>query len=118
MSIVGEWIYMFSAGCLAAAPVLFIYSMVVLFQLGRAISAVNPPLWAEMKPGFYTDIRVSQVHDRRLSEFLGSEEYLALKDAEVTRLAVRYRRTRKALLLAMAVAALNILYTMRGCWAA
>jgi hypothetical protein len=69
-----------------------------------------------MRPGFYSDIRVSQAHDPRLYEFLGSEEYLALNDAAVTRLTVRFRMIRKALLLAMAAAALNILYTMRGCW--
>lgn len=78
--------------CLILAPVLFVVSLVLLIRLGSAISRKDPELWSEMKPGFYSDIRVSNAHDRRFTRFLRSREYLQLNDPTISRLAVLLRR--------------------------
>ena len=99
--------------CWIAAPIFFLLAFMGCRKLGRAITSVNPSLWEEMRPGLYTDIRVSKQHRERLSDFIATGEYLALKNPNVNRLAARYQLLLRCLYVALAGAAMTIVIALK-----
>ena len=98
--------------CIVAAPVLILSSFVFVFKMGRAISAVDSALWDEMRPGMFSDIRVSREHRERLGQFLSTKEYLSLNDEAVARLAVAYKVTRNAAVVALCGAVATVIWSL------
>lgn len=98
--------------CLVGAPLLIIGSFVLVWRLGRIIASTNPALWDEMKPGMYSDIRVSRAHRQRLTEFISSGEYRLLNNPSVTRLAIACRIVRVAAVVALLGAAATVFWAM------
>lgn len=96
--------------CIVAAPLLILSSFVALWRMGRAITAVNPALWDEMKPGAYSDIWVTRKHTEALSAFLSTKEYLSLNSASITRLAVIYKVLRNAAVVALCGAVVTVFW--------
>ena len=103
----------FGTACIILTPLLIVSSFVLVFRMGRSIAAVNPKLWDEMKPGMYSDIRVSREHRSRLSEFLSSDEYLSLNDPEITRWAVADKVTRNCAVAALCGGAITVFVALK-----
>jgi hypothetical protein len=97
--------------CLFLVPPLVISSFVLALRLGSAIRSKNPSVWDEMKPGFYSDIRVSIAHQKRFREFLSSREYQELNDPRISRLAVLCRISGFALAGAMCGGAAMLIWS-------
>jgi hypothetical protein len=102
----------FGTACIIAAPVLILSSFVALWRMGRAITAVNPALWDEMKPGVYSDISVTRKHSEALGAFLSTKEYLSLNSASITRLAVIYKVLRNAAVVALGGAVATVFWAL------
>lgn len=98
--------------CLIAAPILVVSFFVLILQLGRAIAAVNPGLWDEMKPGFYSSIWTSQQHRENLDLFLSMDEYRSLNSRKIDRLASACKRLRIAAPTAFIGAVLFVLWAL------
>lgn len=100
------------AACLITVLPLIILSFVLVWKLGRIVAAINPSLWDEMKPGMYSDIRVSRAHRQRLSEFLSTREYLSLNSPSADRVAVAYKIVRAAAVVALIGAVATVLWAV------
>jgi hypothetical protein len=101
------------AVCLIGAPLLIVGSFVLVWRLGRLMASTNPDLWAQMKPGLYSDIRISRAHRQRLDAFVSTAEYRELNNTSITRLAIAYRIVRLAAVVAMLGALVTVFWAMK-----
>lgn len=100
--------------CIVSAPLLVVAALIIRRKLGSEIASVDPTLWEQMKPGLYSDIRVSRQHRLRLKEFILTREYLALNNPAVNRLAVAYRAISWAGLITLVGAAVTVAAVLWG----
>jgi hypothetical protein len=98
--------------CLIAAPILIVSFFVLIILLGRAIAAVNPELWDEMKPGFYSSIWTSRQHRENLDLFLSMDEYRSVNSRKIDRLASACKLIRVAGPIALVGAVLFVFWAV------
>lgn len=106
-------VIVFGVVCIALVPLLFAGVLIVRSKLGSELASGNPALWEQMKPGMYSDIRVSRQHRERLKEFISTREYLTLNNPSVSRLAVAYNVMSWLLLIAICCAALTVVAALK-----
>jgi uncharacterized membrane protein len=87
--------------CIIASPILGALYMLTFFQLGKAVSAVDTATWDRIKLKQQATIAEAREQNRQLKQFISDREYLALGNARITSLAIRFRRLQVATLIAM-----------------
>lgn len=98
--------------CLIATPILIVSFFISILLLGRSIAAVNPGLWDEMKPGFYSSIWTTRQHQENLDLFLSMDEYRSLNGRKIDRLASACKLLRVAAPIALIGAVLFVFWTV------
>lgn len=99
---------------MVSVPLLLVSGWVISFRLGSELSSLDSELWDQMKPGLYSDIRVSRQHRLRFKEFLLTREYLKFDRPTVNRLAVALRAIYWATYIAMIGSAVTVATVLWG----
>ena len=104
----------FGIACVVLVPVLYVGSCVVLGQLGKSLSAIDPSSWEKMRPGLFHSLSEVRRHNERFREFVQQREYLALGNPRITRLVTLYRTSVIATWVAIAAAVASIAIVVSG----
>jgi hypothetical protein len=102
----------FGVSCLVSLLPLVLVSFWCLWRLGRAIEAVAPDVWAEMRPEFGIPHKVLNQCGQRRALFLASREYESLGSPIVNQRARTYQRLQKAIVVALIGAILTVIWAV------
>ena len=102
----------FGVLCLVSLFPLVLVSFWCLWRLGRAIEAVAPEVWAEMRPEFGLRGKVARQRGRRRALFLASREYESLGSPLVNERARTYQRLEKVIVVALIGAILTVIWAV------
>jgi hypothetical protein len=95
-------------GFVVLGPVLVGLMFYFTFKIGRAVANKNPELWDSMRPGFYTDIRISREHRQRFVAFITDREYRSLECLAIDRLVPWYRLIRRCAFVSVIVGPISV----------
>jgi hypothetical protein len=104
----------FGIVCVVLVPILYVGSWVVLGQLGKSLSAIDPSNWERMRPGLFPKLSEVRAHNDRFREFVQQREYLALRNPRITRLVTVYRLSVIATWVAIVAALISIALVVLG----